>query len=247
MEKDHFLDRHPIVNEHDKVLPGDEVFICLKNMQPYAKELQDLTRITVSNYLTSQTYHPRGQKVKGIEKIWDKENKEYIYEERVGRMTYKIFDGRAVLTKDGFKYIFKDGEKLKLKLFDEIKSFYNLYLVFAYEDFIFKVGFDHSVFLKDSEEAGFLISTFNITNAKLFSDKIVYFNNEQEFNSSDFEIYYRNKPLEISKNEFFDIFSNQYAPSNTSHFNFNKYYSLELISYELHSPEEISIGKENFA
>lgn len=236
MEKDYFLDRHPIVNSHDKIKPGDEVFICLKNMQPYAKELQDLTRITVSNYLTSQEYHPRGQKVKGIEKIWDNKEKEYKYEERVGRMTYKIFDKRAVLTKDGFKYIVEKGKKLELKTFEEIRDWFNLCLVFSYANFTFKTVFNPNKYFKNIEEASEFIKTINITNIKLLQDKIIYFINEKEYEDKDYKVFYKNNPINLSPTDFFEIFSNQYKAENNSPYLFNKIYILSLNSFELQKP-----------
>ena len=49
--------------------------------------------------------------------------KQYINEERVGRITYKIINGNIVPTKEGFKYIQKYGKnKLRLAKFEEIKD-----------------------------------------------------------------------------------------------------------------------------
>lgn len=236
MEKDYFLDRHPIVNSHDKVKPGDEVFICLKNMQPYAKELHDLTRITVSNYLTSQEYHPRGQKVKGIEKIWDDKEKEYKYEERVGRMTYKIFDGRAVLTKEGFKYIVEEGKKLELRKFEEIRNWFNLCLIFSYADFSFKVIFNPNKYFKTIEEASEFIKSIKIINIKLSQDKITYFLNGREYEDKNYKIFYKDSLLNMTPIDFFEIFSNQYQADNNSIYTFNKIYNLAIKSFELQKP-----------
>ena len=237
MEKDHFLDRHPLVNEHDAILPGDEVFICLKNMQQYAKELQDLTKITVSNYLTSQEYHPRGQKVKGFEKIWDEKNLEYVQEERVGRITYKIINGNVVPTKEGYKYIKKyNKNKLKLVKYEEIKDSFLLVLVFKFNDFKFKIIIDDWKYFDSIEEVQEYIKKQKITSPKLFMDKISLIQNNRPEDFNKIDIYYNNKRLKISLVELFEYLINTYESSNNTSFYFNKYFNLILDCFELKNP-----------
>lgn len=239
MEKDHFLDRHPLVNEHGTIFSGDEVFICLKNMQPYAKELQDLTKITVSNYLTSQGYHPRGQKVKGMETIWDEKNKKYTQEERVGRITYKIINGNIVPTTEGYKYIEKYGNnKLKLSTFKEIKNKFVLILVLRFDNFTLKVILDKWLYFDNIESIQNFINKQNIENPKLFMDRITLINNERPFEFKDIDIYYKNKFLNQPVTELFEYLLRNYEASNTSSFNFNKYFDLELDSFEVEKPKE---------
>ena len=241
MEKDHFLDRPSLVNEHDSILPGDEVFICLKNMQPYAKELQDLTKITVTNYLTSQPYHPRGQKVKGYEKIWNEELQEYEQEERVGRITYKIVNGNVVPTKEGNKYIYRYGKnKLKLVKFEEIKDKYILNLVLSFKDFKFKLVLDKWIYFDSIEEAEKYIKKQNISECKLTQDKIFIKSNNipEEFN--DVNIYIKNKIVDAEIEDIFEYFTTHYESSNNASFNFNKTFDLEIDSFELTKPKEIN-------
>ena len=77
MEKDYFLDRPNEIMYRDNVPNGTKVFICTKQMQPYAKELKDLNLITITGNLTSTYLHSRGQKVQGVEIATDKyESKE---------------------------------------------------------------------------------------------------------------------------------------------------------------------------
>ncbi len=239
MEKNHFLDRHPIVNEHGTVFAGDEVFICLKNMQPYAKELQDLTKITVSNYLTSQGYHPRGQKVKGIETIWDEEKKQYINEERVGRITYKIINGNIVPTKEGFKYIQKYGKnKLRLAKFEEIKDKYVLILVFRFDNFTLKTVFDNWLYFNTIEEIKQFIENQNILNPTLYSDRITILNKQKPLEFKNIKIYYKNRYLDKPLTELFEYLIRNYDSSNNSNFNFNKYFNLDIDSFEVEKPKE---------
>ena len=63
MEKDHFKDR-PAASTHAAAIHiGDEVLICEKAAQRYAKEKSDLTYGRVIEKLTKHD-HPRGIKVK---------------------------------------------------------------------------------------------------------------------------------------------------------------------------------------
>lgn len=67
MEKDYFKDRTKIATQNDYVLLGDIVYICLKDKQKTAKDINDLTKIIVCRKLTSKKFHPRGIKVLGYE------------------------------------------------------------------------------------------------------------------------------------------------------------------------------------
>ena len=143
MEKDYFLDRPTEITYRDNLPNGTKVFICTKQMQPYAKELKDLTFITITNNLTSAHMHPRGQKVQGVEIKTDKfgncildSTGSIITKETKGRCTYiATSDGTAILTKDGYKYLtlFRDktgDNKFKIITEDEIIGKYKLVSVF---------------------------------------------------------------------------------------------------------------------
>ena len=80
MEKDHFKDRSKEATLYSAIKKGDEVLICEKHAQRYAKEISDLTHGFVVEKLTRHD-HPRGIKVK----IRTLNN-----QIRVGRIVYKI-------------------------------------------------------------------------------------------------------------------------------------------------------------
>lgn len=78
MEKDHFQDRSIESTQYNAIQLGDSVFICEKQAQKYAKEMEDLTHGVVVQKLTKHN-HPRGIKVK----IRDEEG-----QIKVGRIVY---------------------------------------------------------------------------------------------------------------------------------------------------------------
>lgn len=92
MEKDYYRDRPIEVTQVDKIKVGMEVCICIKAMQPYAKEVDDLLRGVVTRVLTKHS-HPRGLKVEVLQ-----ENGINM----VGRCIYIVENG-LFLTKDGWK------------------------------------------------------------------------------------------------------------------------------------------------
>ena len=63
MEKDHFKDRPVESTIHSCIHIGDDVLICEKKAQKYAREIGDLTYGTVIEKLSKHD-HPRGVKVK---------------------------------------------------------------------------------------------------------------------------------------------------------------------------------------
>jgi len=63
MEKDYFKDRPIESTIYSAIHIGDDVLICEKEAQKYAKEISDLTYGTVVEKLTRHN-HPRGIKVK---------------------------------------------------------------------------------------------------------------------------------------------------------------------------------------
>lgn len=63
MEKDYFRGRSKESKFYSQIQIGDEVLICEKAAQKYAKEISDLTYGVVIEKLTKHD-HPRGIKVK---------------------------------------------------------------------------------------------------------------------------------------------------------------------------------------
>lgn len=116
MEKDYFRDRPNMCRERDSLKIGQEAFICLKAMQPIAKDMDDLTRITITSHLTSQKYHPRGCKLQGTAYQRDLEgnilyNNGFEITNVVGRCTYPMTDKNEILTQSGPKKLMvKDGK-----------------------------------------------------------------------------------------------------------------------------------------
>lgn len=64
MEKDFFKNRSYAYQYNNLLRIGDEVLICEKHMQKCAKEINDLTKGTIVEKLTSTLNHPRGIKVR---------------------------------------------------------------------------------------------------------------------------------------------------------------------------------------
>lgn len=93
MEKNYFKDRPVESTQIDKIEIGMEVYICVKQMQPYAKELDDLSRGYITKILTKQD-HPRGIKCMISQTV----NGMIL----VGRIVY-ICNDSLILTKDGWK------------------------------------------------------------------------------------------------------------------------------------------------
>lgn len=139
MEKDYFKDRPEECRIKNSLKIGSEAFICLKSMQKTAKELSDLTRITISEHLTNQDYHPMGCKLKGYNYERDcfgnlKYNNGLIVNTVVGRCTYPIIYNNA-LTSSGNKAIVFSDNKLILRSPDKINcDLYNLVIVFTFNE-----------------------------------------------------------------------------------------------------------------
>jgi len=85
MEKDYFKDRSKESIKYNEINIGDTVYICEKQMQPYAMELKDLTKGIVVRKLTRHD-HPRGIKAQV-------QNKYGIF---TGRIVYLLKDGKII-------------------------------------------------------------------------------------------------------------------------------------------------------
>lgn len=94
MEKDFFKDRPIEVTQPGSIKIGMEVYICSKLMQPFASELDDLSRGFVTKLLTRHQ-HDRGIKVEIEQPNGFK---------MVGRCTYIVRKDGLILTKDGWKH-----------------------------------------------------------------------------------------------------------------------------------------------
>lgn len=104
MEKDHFKDRTIETTLVNEIKVGDYVYICLKAMQPYAEQIDDLTFGKVTKILTKHN-HDRGIKVSVQTFINPNENRNLnnavnITEDehligfnQVGRVVYKTTNG----------------------------------------------------------------------------------------------------------------------------------------------------------
>lgn len=88
MEKDHFKDRSLESMKYNEIQIGDRVFICEKDMQKIAKDLEHLTDGYVVKKL-SRDDHPRGIKV-----MIDRKDEDGNY--IVGRIVYLVKNGELV-------------------------------------------------------------------------------------------------------------------------------------------------------
>ena len=64
MEKDYFDDRSYQAIHNSLLEPGDVVYICTKEAQKYATNIEHLEKGIIVNKLTSVKKHPRGIKVR---------------------------------------------------------------------------------------------------------------------------------------------------------------------------------------
>lgn len=83
MEKDYFKDRPKESTMYSQIHINDEVLVCEKHAQTYAKSIEDLTYGKVTQILTKHD-HPRGIKVK---------IKTLNAQEKVGRIVYIVTPG----------------------------------------------------------------------------------------------------------------------------------------------------------
>ena len=93
MERDYFKDRPIESTKINCIKKNMEVFICLKSMQKWAEDIEDLHRGYVTEILTKHD-HTAGIKVK-VRLVSN--DMEYV-----GRVVYIVQDG-LILTKDGLK------------------------------------------------------------------------------------------------------------------------------------------------
>ena len=211
MEKDHFKDRPESIQYHKNLYKGLYVFICLKKMQPKAKEISDLTFTRVNALLTSQQIHPRGQKIKGDEIHMDKYGNKIMideYEEVVGRCTYIIDkEGWSFDTKEGKKllvYNYKE-DKLDVLPYGKLKRYAKLFLMLKAGKALIRVPLYRFAYFSGAEDAGNFLKKIDITEA-LFNGKILFKINGQDFYEEGYRSFIDGKEIdEDSLHSYFSI------------------------------------------
>jgi len=201
MEKDYFKDRPESVQYNSKIYKGSAVFICLKKMQPYAKEISDLTLTNVTANLTSAWQHPRGQKIKGYEIETDKYgNKIYKddYNEVVGRCTYIMDDNLwSFDTTEGKKFLKHNSKTGKLSIvpYDKLKGAMKIYCVLKHDRACFKMPLCKYMYFEKIEQAQSFIDELNIYNIYYYNDNIYMAVDENMIYEDKFEMYIDGKKI----------------------------------------------------
>ena len=195
MEREYFRDRPELVQFNKNIGKGHLVYIWLKKMQPFAKEISDLTLTKVTANLTTQYQHPRGQKIRGEKQELDKfGNKLYQeqYEEVVGRCTYLLDDNEwSFDTTEGKKLLIYNSNKGKLDVLphEQLKGFLKIYILLKRGRVSFKIPFCKFTYFKD------------VSIAQSFIDKIVL--EEIEYNNSKIKMKFNGIHIFEDKIEFF--------------------------------------------
>lgn len=246
MEKDYFLDRPNEVMYRNNVANGVKVFICTKQMQPYAKELKDLNMITITENLTSTATHSRGQKVKGEEIFTDiygnyilDANDNLIKKDVRGRCTYIVTpDGSAILTKQGYKYLelFTDDDgnnKFKMLTEDKILGKYKLVATFRLEpEFEFRIPICKYKYFSSLDDLKAEALKIDLANAILHRGFITMNMNDYKIKVMDvYAEYGANKQILISNPSFLEHLNNSYAPMNNTNYSFNQRYALNFTGF----------------
>lgn len=91
MEKDYFKDRSKESRIFSEINIGDYVYICEKDMQPFATTIDHLAYGVVTKKLTKKD-HPRGIKVKILVPE--------LNIEQVGRVVYLVKDGQIIRNRE---------------------------------------------------------------------------------------------------------------------------------------------------
>lgn len=66
MEKHHFHDRSEQCKQRNQVPVGSVMYICTKEAQKYAKNLNHLTKVICVAHLSRKEFHQRGLKIRGF-------------------------------------------------------------------------------------------------------------------------------------------------------------------------------------
>lgn len=203
MERDYFKDRPETVQYNKNLYRGENVFICLKKMQPYAKEISDLTLTKITANLTKQYQHPRGQKIKGDKVELDKYGNKILadeYEEVVGRCTYILDDnGWSFDTKEGKKFLIYNNKKDKLEMlpYSLLKGYMKIFVLLRANNACFKIPICKFVYFND------MIIAQNFLDNLVFSD-IVYNGNQITMTLNNTRIYEDDFKMYLNDKQIFD-------------------------------------------
>lgn len=201
MERDYFKDRPETVQYNKNLYKGGVVFICLKKMQPKAKEISDLTLTRITANLTSQYQHPRGQKVRGDFIETDKYgNKLFVEvpEEVVGRCTYIMDDNLwSFDTSEGKKFLIYNNKKGKLDMlpYDKIKGFMKIYCILKAKRASFKIPLCRYVYFNNIENAQNFIDKLSISQCTYQQDRIFMLLNGNMIYEDDFTMFIDDKKI----------------------------------------------------
>lgn len=226
MERDHFKDRPESVQYNSKIYRGAYVFICLKEMQPKAKVISDLTLTKVTANLTTQWQHPRGQKIRGdyieMDKYGNRLLKD-VYEEVVGRCTYIVDDNLwSMDTSEGKKFLVYENNRLIIKPYTELKNYMKLYCIFRNKKASFKLPICRFVYFKNIESAQNFIDNLIVENMYYQNDIINFSVNGNMVFEDSYEMFLDNKKITNLREMYYyvDSISNGKLP-------------MELEGYEL--------------
>lgn len=211
MEKDYFKDRPEECRKKSFLNTGNEAFICLKSMQKTANTLSDLTRITITEHLTNQEYHPRGCKLKGYCYERDlfgniKYNNGLLLNSVVGRCTYPIIDNKVITSLGSQIIVFNN--KLELVLPDKIGlDLYNLVVVFNYNEIILDCLINPYQFLT-KEKLSKEISSLNLYSSYFTGEYIIL--NKENYQIAIKPFCYKINGTDINYNSFSEYITAQY-------------------------------------
>lgn len=169
MEKDFFQDRIAEVCNNDEINIGDLVFICLKEDQPTAEDINDLVLIKVNQKLTPIDFHPRGIKVSGKE--IDFFSKNFSFKEQSGRVTYKMNTPYSIKTSDGTMAISRSDDSLKIVSPDTLYDKKRVVLWFGVLGYSFSLIMDPFTY---TSETSTISDRIIISSASLSRNHITY-------------------------------------------------------------------------
>lgn len=213
MEREYFKDRPDTVQYNKNLYKGEYVFICLKKMQPFAKEISDLTLTKITANLTSAHYHPRGQKIKGIMVNMDKYGNKLLVDEEeevVGRCTYIVDDNCwSFDTNDGKKFLIYSNKKEKIEMYsyELLKGYMKIFCVLSCGPISFKFPLCRFVYFNDINKASDFVDKLNIKNIQYTGNMIIMNLNGQMIYEDKYQIFYKGKEI-YNESEIFDIINN---------------------------------------
>lgn len=170
MEKDFFQDRHPDCRSmkavQEAVTNQREVFICEKIMQTTAETLHDLTRVLPLAILSNDD-HPRGLKVKGMDKDG------HI---KIGRITYFVYrkeNKDCILTLNGLIPI-------ESVLYKDYYYFFCDFKIKQIKNYIFRIRLIENYFYKKEQLEQYL-TNLHINKVTLFPKALLIETNQDTY------------------------------------------------------------------